>query len=71
MRASKNDRGFMETMTGGKPYRLWATDEYECPKCGYKVLTGFGIECIVEHFEPNFQLWLDKYKDNLITEENP
>ena len=68
MRASKNDRGYLET-SDGKPFRLWSSDEYQCPSCGIRILTGFGYQHIAEHYEEDFQSHLDSYKDNLITEQ--
>jgi len=63
----KNDRGFME-MADGKDYRLWSTDEYRCPKCAVRVLSGFGAGPISESHQGDFSRQLDSYKDNLIRE---
>jgi hypothetical protein len=41
------------------PYKIWMADLWICPKCGHKVIAGFGVTCIVEHYQPNFAGWLE------------
>ena len=31
------------------PYKFWEADEWECPGCKTKVITGFGYECLGRH----------------------
>ena len=69
MVALKNDRGFLTTHSDGKPFQLWSCDEYVCPSCDHKILTGFGYQPIAEHYEDDFQGHLDSYKDNLVREK--
>jgi hypothetical protein len=37
-----------------KPYRLWNADEWVCPSCGVKVITGFGLSPVAEHWDDGF-----------------
>jgi len=34
-----------------QPYELWDSDRYECPKCGAKVLTGYGQHELAAHYD--------------------
>ena len=74
MRPSKNNRGWLTYMTfqdslinpsitSRRPYELWATDEYECPTCKKKILTGFGANPISEHFHSDFDDWVRTWRD--------
>jgi hypothetical protein len=36
------------------PYKLWQSERYGCPQCGFEVLAGFAQERIAEHYEPSF-----------------
>ena len=29
-----------------QPYRLWRSDKWKCPGCGYEVLSGYSDRCI-------------------------
>lgn len=42
MKASHNGRMVMTTFNGGKPYEVWAGDEYQCPVGGEQVVVNFG-----------------------------
>lgn len=48
MKPEKNGVYFIEYASFG-PYCIWHTDRYECPKCGQKVLSGFGVTPIYHH----------------------
>lgn len=37
-----------------QPYQLWSADECHCPKCGYRIIVGFGDSPYVRHFEEMF-----------------
>lgn len=43
-----------------KPYRLIRADLFECPICRTLIVGGFAQEPLVEHFEDNFEYWLQK-----------
>ena len=34
-----------------QPYEVWDSDRYKCPKCGMKVLTGYGDHALAEHYD--------------------
>ena len=59
MRCSKNGRAVLTT-TDGNPYQLWEGDEYECRECGHRVVVGFGLQPIAEHFEEKMKPWLER-----------
>lgn len=40
-----------------KPYKIWASDKFECPGCGVQILSGFGRAPISEHYKPDFAEW--------------
>ena len=37
------------------PYKVWAGDKWQCEGCGHELLSGFGREAIVEHYQSDFQ----------------
>lgn len=45
--------------TDPTPFRLWAADEYECPKCHHKIVVGFAQQPYAEHYQPEFQRQLE------------
>ena len=45
------------------PYKLWQSDRWKCPKCGFKVLSGFS-DGWVEHSEARFPLELNRAQAN-------
>jgi len=63
MLPSKNNRGWLTKLSLGRPYELWASDEYECPRCEKKILTGFGANPISEHFHSDFDDWVRTWRD--------
>lgn len=36
------------------PYKLWAADLSECPRCGFQLIHGFGGRALSEHFMPDY-----------------
>ena len=42
MRCVKNCRLVCDPEVGGFPSTYWLGDEYECPECGARIVTGFG-----------------------------
>jgi len=53
MRCVKNNRLVRDPATGSFPSTYWLGDEWECPKCGARIVTGFGkaIELAPVHAE--------------------
>lgn len=37
-----------------KPYKVWASDRFECEGCGAVILSGFGSGPMAEHYQPGF-----------------
>jgi len=57
----KNSVYVLETFGDGiKPFRIWMADLLECPDCEFNLLTHFGSRQVSEHFESDFEDWLDK-----------
>lgn len=36
------------------PYKIWYADLWECPECTQEILAGFGLKCLAEHYEDDF-----------------
>ena len=64
MRASRIGIAVEFVMEDGRPYQVWAGDEFRCESCGATVVTGYGRKPITEHFERNFQTVRDAHKAN-------
>lgn len=55
MRCVKNRRLVADPEVGGWPSTYWFGDEYQCPECGHRIVTGFGVpiaEKLDAHFGP-------------------
>ena len=37
-------------------YRLWSTDKWKCPGCGFQVLSGFAQRPLAEHFDTDCEI---------------
>jgi len=58
---AKNGVIVLETMEDGfTPYKIWMADLFQCPDCDYQLISGFGFNCISEHYLPEFKDWLDQ-----------
>ncbi len=58
----KNDIVVLETMDDQMvPYKLWCADLVQCPKCKHRLITGFGKNNFAEHYELNFDDYVEKY----------
>lgn len=40
------------------PYKIWSCDLWRCEGCGSVIATGYGLNRIAEHYEPEFEYWL-------------
>lgn len=61
-RPLKNDITVLETMDQSfkQPYRLWQADLVQCPVCKHRLITGFGAEHWAEHYEKDFNKYLQR-----------
>ena len=50
----KNSVTVEEQLADGSPYKLWDADLYECPRCGFQIISGFGRSPLVEHYQPTY-----------------
>ena len=41
----------IETPEAWKPYKIWASDLFECEGCGHQLISGHGIRPISEHYQ--------------------
>ena len=53
MKPEKNGVYFLEYAHFG-PYKLWHSDKWKCPTCGYEILAGFGFSPVRQHFDEDF-----------------
>lgn len=44
------------------PYKVWDADLLECYGCHKTIISGFGSEPLMEHYEPGFKDWLEDIK---------
>ena len=54
----KNGVDYIESMVINdvtEPYKIIQCDMFECPICGYRILSGFAQESYTEHFHDDFQ----------------
>jgi len=72
MRCEKNGVGLLELATPNRPYKIWSSDLFRCPVCGFEVLTGYSDNAThhssekfmknVEYCKEHTQLVLDYEK---------
>lgn len=62
MRCRESGVGCLDMANFG-PYKIWDSDFYECPKCGYQILTGFGKEAMSEHYMDNFDHTVNAFRN--------
>lgn len=55
----------IESMTTVGPYKLYTADLYVCPLCDKEVFAGFGQAPIIEHFDPEYQATVNRYRRKL------
>jgi len=82
MRVEMNGVGLLELATPNRPYKLWNSDMFKCPVCGFEVLTGYSSHAThnfdekfmkqIEHFRKHTRLVLDYEKiSDAINEYSP
>jgi DNA-directed RNA polymerase subunit RPC12/RpoP len=54
MKPEKNGVYVIEMADFG-PYKVWMADLWICPKCGHKVIGGFAVHPIREHYQDGFK----------------
>lgn len=64
-RPKKNDFKFIESMSDGQPYKLWAGDKWACEGCGAEIVVGVARYPIAEHFQPEFAQQVKTHKPEL------
>ncbi len=63
MRPEQNGVGCLDMADFG-PYKLWDSDKWKCPSCGYEILSGFGQGPISEHYQERFAHDLELWQNN-------
>ena len=51
MRCAKTGVDVELMMAAEAPYQIWSGDVFECPGCGFRVVSGFGGKPVAEHFQ--------------------
>ena len=51
------EEGMPNGVGGWQGYKLWCADLYECPDCGFQLITGFGRKAVSEHFMQDYAAW--------------
>ena len=70
MHPEKNGVGVLDMADYG-PVNLWDADLWECPKCGFQIVSGFGSNPIARHYEgERFKRLVQSYQDNSIVIES-
>lgn len=59
MRCKKNEVYVIEMATFG-PAAIWSADLWACPECDERMIAGFALVPIVEHYEDGFAKALSK-----------
>ena len=54
MRMKKAGVVVEEHREGGKPYKIWQADLWECPTCGHECILGFAAKPSAQHFEDHY-----------------
>ena len=66
MRPSKNNVVVVDyAHDPPQPYQIWSADEWTCPKCGHRIIVGFGESPYIRHFEPLFADRLERTPEGL------
>jgi hypothetical protein len=60
LRPELNGFKVVEMMSDDRPYKIWDSDKWKCPECGFEVVSGFGYNAEKEHFETGFDTLLGK-----------
>jgi hypothetical protein len=51
-------------MNNTEIYKLWESDIWKCPSCGFEIVTGFASNPFAEHFSHNCREILEKESVN-------
>jgi hypothetical protein len=66
LRVKKNgvviEEGMPNGSGGWQSYKLWHGDLYECPDCGFQLVTGFGHKPLAEHYESTYAVARERYQ---------
>lgn len=53
MRPKLNGVGLLELATPNRPYQIWSSDLFKCPRCNYEILIGYA-EVPTHHSDERF-----------------
>lgn len=45
------------------PYKIWSADLWYCKQCQTEIVAAFGEKCLSEHYESDFQEFLERIKN--------
>lgn len=63
MYPEKNGIGVLD-MVDTDPYKLWSADMWQCPRCSYQIIIGFGHNPVSEHYMPGFGDKVARYREH-------
>ena len=73
MKPKKNEVGCLDYADFSGELRqcqIWDADLWECPKCGYQIVSGFGMKPIDAHYNQSFPITIKRYSDRSILIHN-
>ena len=64
MRPERNGVGLLDMADYG-PVQIWDADLWQCPKCGYEIVAGFGQRPISYHYKgEEFNRFVNGYREH-------
>ena len=69
LRPKKNGVGLLDYADFGE-YQIWDADLWECPRCNYQIVIGFGHSPIDIHNTDSFSATVECYKQKSKVIEN-
>ncbi|MCJ7829346.1 MAG: hypothetical protein MUP81_06370 [Dehalococcoidia bacterium] len=75
LRPKKNGVGCLDYAYWGEEKKeercqIWDADLWECPKCGYQIVEGFGVNPIDIHSNQSFPVTIENYRKQSILIHN-
>ena len=64
LKIESNDVLVVETAGDPRhPYKVWNSDLWKCPGCGFEVAAGFATQPVrQDHYAADFLQWLEEFK---------
>ena len=62
LKIKKNGIIVAEHLKNGELYKVWSADLFECPNCGFELISGFGNQPNYHHFDKKAEEEIAKAK---------